>query len=455
LLNYSFYPFINKLENLDSSDLALLKEVSEGWYIDYKSQRIKISDLAKHLSAFANQYGGWLVIGIEESTDGTRTAGCFTGIPDEQIAQLSIELREATSAHVNPEVLYEEIVIKGPQNEIGLAEGYSILIVGIPQSDNTPHIHSSGRIYRRLADQSKPKEEVDRYILDDLWKRGNKNRKMLSNFLTSVPELPPNISESPVIHVFFKPSQYHHAPSKLLTFDDFSRITRNIDNCVEGINAPMDSAHSTSNGFCARQLMKGNPNLSSIGVRWWFDGTIRIDIHLNKYDLRGFLDTHNTNKYAYAFHEAAIKLGYKEMSIIDYSSFANVLAAMTNMYLHILDSVNDERDIYSCFTMRNLQGTNSFVNSSSFIDRVSELSIPLVMDNDIIYPEVPSEENMIRLRKFDRELNHSDTSNNSKLLRAYLFSSPVLYKVVSSVGIASDTKTMLDDHELWGSIEST
>ncbi len=158
MLNYSYYPFKKELEKIDAEDLLLLKEVSEGWYIDYKVKGLKVIDLAKHMSAFANQYGGWLILGVEESSDGSRTPSEFVGMPKADLEKVSRDIREASAAHVNPEILYEEKVIDGPLEQIGLVEGKSILILGIPMSHNTPHIHSSGRIYRRLADQSKPKE---------------------------------------------------------------------------------------------------------------------------------------------------------------------------------------------------------------------------------------------------------------------------------------------------------
>ena len=108
MLNYSYYPFKNKLDNLNYTDLKGLEQVAEGWYIDYKRQGLKIIDYAKHISGFANQYGGWLIIGIDESSNGKRTAEKFLGVSLDEVEKISTELREAVSAHINPEVLYEE-----------------------------------------------------------------------------------------------------------------------------------------------------------------------------------------------------------------------------------------------------------------------------------------------------------------------------------------------------------
>jgi predicted HTH transcriptional regulator len=55
-----FNPFVKKLEQLESSDLAILKEVAEGWYVEYKSILLDTRKIAKSIAAFANHYGGWL-----------------------------------------------------------------------------------------------------------------------------------------------------------------------------------------------------------------------------------------------------------------------------------------------------------------------------------------------------------------------------------------------------------
>ena len=127
---YNYNPFNKDIKNIESVDLTVLKDVYEGWYIDYKQKSIKISDIAKHLSAFANQYGGWLFFGIRESEK--KSAGEFVGINKSEIGKLSISIREAATAHSNPEIYYEEKIVYGPDHHICLAEENAILIIYIP-----------------------------------------------------------------------------------------------------------------------------------------------------------------------------------------------------------------------------------------------------------------------------------------------------------------------------------
>ena len=79
MYTYAFNPFGKAIDDVQEKDLIVLRDVAEGWYVDYKQEGIKTDDLAKHLSAFSNQYGGFLFIGIREAEDGSRKAGTFVG----------------------------------------------------------------------------------------------------------------------------------------------------------------------------------------------------------------------------------------------------------------------------------------------------------------------------------------------------------------------------------------
>jgi len=447
-LNYSYYPFKNNLEGIDKDDLLLLKEVAEGWYIDYKSQGLKIADFAKHLSAFANQYGGWLIIGINENPGGSRTASEFVGIPKNDVEKVSRDIREASAAHVNPEVLYEEKLIDGPIEEIGLVEGRSILIIGIPMSRNTPHIHSSGRIYRRLADQSKPKEETDRYILDELWKRGNNHQIKVTKFLTEIPKLPISQSEAPWAHIYFKPSEGQPAPVGRLKFEDFSNIVKNSNKDIVGVHAPMQAISATSNGFVARQIEGNDPSLASLCIRWWHDGTVRFDIPFSQYEFSDFLKSHDKNKYAKEYCKLAHKIGYKDMKIVDYSIFFQVVASLSNCYLHMLKTMEDQRDIHSCFTLRNVFHTSPYVDSELFIGRSKEFSLPLTMDQEVSIPKEPSEATMFFHEKSKRNVNYESSEEYPSV--PFSFSLPIVYRIFEAVGIVSNTEDFMSDIESWG-----
>jgi predicted HTH transcriptional regulator len=204
----NFNPFGKPIQRITGTDLHILRNVHEDWYIDYKRKSLSIEKYGKHISSFANQYGGWIFIGIKElelkdSNEKGMVAGDFCGIPSDEVPKTLLQIRESISRYVNPDVYYETKIINGPNNKIGLAKGKSIIIIGIPQGVNPPYIHKTGKIYKRIADQSDPKAETDRFILDDLWKRGIKQKEKLEKFVLNVPKLSDNEKNNPYIYLYF------------------------------------------------------------------------------------------------------------------------------------------------------------------------------------------------------------------------------------------------------------
>ena len=75
-----YRPFAERLDDVSPEELIRLKGVHEGWYVEYKENQISNRDLAKSLSSFANQYGGWLFLGVSEDAQENVAAG-FPEIP--------------------------------------------------------------------------------------------------------------------------------------------------------------------------------------------------------------------------------------------------------------------------------------------------------------------------------------------------------------------------------------
>ena len=109
-----YSPFDKAIRDLQPSDLTILRKVHEGWYVEYKSQMVKASALAKSLSAFANTYGGWLFIGVQEQSGDNTVAGEFPGIPEEDVDTALQSLRHSASDHLNPTPFFETTVLRGP-----------------------------------------------------------------------------------------------------------------------------------------------------------------------------------------------------------------------------------------------------------------------------------------------------------------------------------------------------
>ena len=256
-----YRPFDEHLGEVIPSNLARLKDIHEGWYVEYKRELIALSDLAKSMSSFANQYGGWLFIGVEQGRE-TNVAAGFPGVPDDGLQHALESIRNAAADYLQPPVFYDTRVISGPVQEIGLETGRSIIIIEIPQGPNSPYIHNNGRIYRRIGDSSKPERVTDRATFDLLAQRGQEARSRLEELVLWIPETSKGEEDQPYIHISVMSDPYevmgHWYEGE---FEDFCST-------MKGGALPFDNIFSMSNGYVARQVNKTNPHRR--GFTWHF-----------------------------------------------------------------------------------------------------------------------------------------------------------------------------------------
>ena len=152
------------LQKLEKND------IEEGFYTEYKSVldnkvQEKIPNI---ISAYANGNGGWLFIGIENTTK------VLKDIPKDDYEQtISNILKE----FVNPVPKFEIRFLENPSNNT-----YGVLVIWVPEGDNPPYI-SKGKIYRRTGSITSPFEEIkDRYSLDKLYEKSEKQKQKIRDF---------------------------------------------------------------------------------------------------------------------------------------------------------------------------------------------------------------------------------------------------------------------------------
>ena len=245
-----------------SSDLKEFYSISEGWYVEYKSLPIPPKDLAKSLSSFANQYGGWLVLGVVENKRDL-TAEEFPGLSEQQVSNVVQTLRDASRDCVNPEVYYEHRVFDGPIKEIDLPAGKSIVVVHIPQGPEPPYVHADARIYRRVGDSSAPKPETDQSILDRLSRRAQQSRDRLEQMVTRVPLTSKGEEDNCYLHMTITSDPYEIGGHRFGgTFEDFSEIMGKDP-------IPFDNIFTRVGGFVARHITSNDPYYRLL--TWDFD----------------------------------------------------------------------------------------------------------------------------------------------------------------------------------------
>ena len=123
-----YTPFDGDLQEINESHLAELREVAEGWYVEYKSEVPNPRVLAKSLSSFANRHGGWLFFGIQEDS-ADNTAASYPGIPDVEVASTVQRIRDAAKDLLQPTAPFFHHTLRGPLADISLPSGRAIVLL--------------------------------------------------------------------------------------------------------------------------------------------------------------------------------------------------------------------------------------------------------------------------------------------------------------------------------------
>ncbi len=120
---------------------------SEGLTLDYKLADSK--SIAKVACAFANTFGGVILVGVEESNEKPKAP--FDGIPN--IENIKNSVVDTILSSIYPSVIPRVHVAANATTDKGF------LIVEIDRSISSPHAYENNRIYRRFADRNNPNKK--------------------------------------------------------------------------------------------------------------------------------------------------------------------------------------------------------------------------------------------------------------------------------------------------------
>ena len=383
-----YSPFDKPITDLQPADLAILTSVSEGWYVDYKRELINAGAMAKAVSAFANTYGGWLFLGVSERSKDDPVAGEFPGLSNRDVDVAQQRLRQSAAEHVNPTPFFQTEVLRGPCVEIGLAEGASVVVVEIPQSQTAPHIHKDGRIYRRVADGSEPKPETDRFLLDQLWHRAEPIRKMTREWIEQDPEFSEAEDEKPYLRLLLCVDPWRQ---REITLDKPLSQIREIMNGQEDISSvPFDTVYAIPGGFIARQVRNNDPHNYTMTWIMRLDLRCEIVLPLPLYapdsldelcvDLDGY-------QHLELYMEILKKQGHVEPRVADLNFLMSALLGTVSQYRRLLDLAGVKRQFHAKARVLNAWRIVPFIDAETILNGFLEHGLPMIMDSTVTVPE--------------------------------------------------------------------
>ena len=372
---YSRYtPFDKNLYDVLPEELSVLKEVHEGWYVEYKSEMPRNRDIAKSLSAFANQYGGILFIGI--STEGSsNVASKFPGILNASVDGALEELRNSSKDQLNPSVFFDTRIFEGPIGSIGLHNGRSIVAVRIPQGPDTPYVHNNGRIYRRVADASDPSPETDRTTLDMLHDRRRQTHSHLERRILHTPVVSKGEDDQPFMHFNILSDPYE------IMGHWYSGGMHQFNEVMRGGIIPFDNVFASSEGFIARQIGINNP-LNRL-LTWEFSRhchsfvTVPINVITRSGDHSSSLES---------FLSRLDESGLEYARVLDLNQVMAMTTGVMIRHRRLARQANVNGPFYVKIHLENVWRTVPFIDIENFFQYTSEFGFPLVQHNEELVP---------------------------------------------------------------------
>ncbi|NWE20183.1 helix-turn-helix domain-containing protein [Pseudomonas sp. P7548] len=382
-----FNPFNKSLDDLVTEDLTALKSINEGWYIEYKQEISSGESIAKSLSALANTYGGWLFYGIKEESKHNSVAGTFVGIPKNKIDPSLQAIRNSAAQHMNPTCHFDIKVIYGPFDPINLGSDSAIICVVVPQSQQAPHVHRSGRIYRRVADSSDPVPEADRYMLEKLFSRSEKKAEYYKKWHDRDPEFSKGESNLAFLRIMIEPNLWGTPRPPFTLSTDFVRKTLN-PTVQRRCHIPFDTVYSRSGGFVARQCRNNDP--SKLTLTWDVANDLSGDILIPLQTVNGGIEDIREYLYGYehleSFLGTLISSNYERAHIIDFNTLIHILMSVIETQQTLQSLAKWPTGFNIKFKLINVWRTIPFVDVEYIVNHFKKNGLPLCLTSHITTP---------------------------------------------------------------------
>lgn len=403
----SYSPFNSSIQDLCTADLAVLRTVSEGWYVEYKRDWSSASALAKSISALANTYGGWLFLGITEESKANPVAGSFPGISSDQADAVLQRLRKAAADHLNPTPHFETKLLGGPNTDLGLPSDRAVICVWVPQSKTAPHVHSSGQIYRRVSDASEPTPEKDRFVLDQLWRRSDDIRQQHKEWFNRDPELSEHEQNLPYVRLMLVADPWSRRDLWIGAEEGPIRAALSESTGVSAI--PFDTVYTYSDGFIGRQLNGNDPE--NLTLTWRLrrnlvsDVLIPLplyhvtDVNLLRLQLTGYEHTDRYLKLLRRHQTSTLR-------VVDLNYLLNVFIGVAEVQDKLCKLASWSDSYYLKIKLLNCWRTTPFIDTTHVLSHVEQRGLPMCLDRTSACPSGTSPENYIEVSRYSEFDSH-------------------------------------------------
>lgn len=295
-----YNPFEKELSEIEVQDLSILieKQISEGWYIEYKREipkttlgRLDSTKIAKSVSSFANTKGGWIFWGID--TDNKNNPISITGADISEFSNVEDQISQTINSNISPKPIYHLKLIN-------ISENSYLIIIQIEESPIPPYITSQGIIYQRENNESRPIK--DRYIIEKLNERAIEYYNSIESFCSF--NLPETKGQSEwnqtYLELFIFPLPFDEFKFQdFYTSDFFKKVAlrfyqnlkidyKSDNNKDEQINVDLNlgfnSIYSSEGSLIIRPLKESNLIYKSTTVELFENGGLKFLVPIYEFD---------------------------------------------------------------------------------------------------------------------------------------------------------------------------
>jgi hypothetical protein len=389
-----YNPFDKRIDELSLEDIKALRErqVKEGLYIEYKSAFTASLKIAHSIASFANTYGGWYFVGIE--SDQTNLPTNFPGFSMVDQPKPIEHLRNIIKDNVDPFPIYYAKLIE-------VESGKAILVVEIPESDETPHITKDGRIYRRNAEGSDPIPETNRYILDRLYEKSTNLEREIERFCCRDVMLSKAEENSSWIEIYIMPyplNRMHIENFFEKVFIDSLKQKMNDPTRVElskgsyfSSSIPFNSVGASFGSVVLRQINPESLPFLGLTFELFRNGNAKIIIPFEFIPYDSESDSLVWKKLISSLEEEDISL----FRIIDGFKALSVFVVLLQKYIDFLKSQNWQDKVLIAYRLENTWRTILFFDSSTLINHINEYGVPICQRKNAWVPSRLQKTNMI------------------------------------------------------------
>lgn len=372
-----YNPFDKQIDEITFDDLNLLivNGVAEGYYVEYKSDFQEPKKIAKSIASFANTYGGWYFIGIEDE-DGTNIAKNIVGFDISKHDKPPETIRHIVREYIHPIPYFKMRVLSDDS-------GKQVLVAFVPESFEAPHVLRDGAVYIRNGEESIPIK--DKHALDKLYQKGMLLNEKVNAFLENPFGL--TIGESknsePTINIYFLPKDFmmeyvdNFFESSFL--DELMKLITQEESFYEGegnlsYSMPFQNVTRTSHSIIFRDTTQKIGFYNFI-LEFFYNGVARIQIPVS---YNTITSSDLEDEYIKCLSE---QLGpdLPFYRLVDLFKILLSLRFAIKKYSRFMSFMKSSRGIITIWEMKNIFRLIPFVQAESFLEHVGKYGIPISM----------------------------------------------------------------------------